>query len=253
MTQLPATHQSSQPSTKLVVVALIVAVAALLLVNGYIELMRTQVHEEAFTVYRLTQSVEPGTELERDMLEEQIVPQRFEDAFRNAVSPTGLEGRLGAPVQRHALRHDVLTYDLFTHPDEHELDRRIGMGRRLVALPVNPRTIPGGLRPGMYVDIEAPFPGSQTRVMPVIENVQVLQVGEHSIVHEAEGRGGTGPRRFSTISIEVGPREATQLAQITRMVTQVGDFELHVRNPGDREQEKIPDGGINPEVLGLLE
>ena len=253
MSQLPSASSSPQGSTKLVILALVIAGVALVLVNGYIEYVRSQAREGQFIVYRLNSSVEPGEELEQNMVNEVAVPERFDNSFNDAIRRDGLEAKLGQPVLRYAQRNDVLTYSLFTDPDENALDRRIEDGSRLKALPVNPRTIPGVLRPGMYVDIEAPFPGGGPNVMPVMERVRVMVIGDYSIVDESEA-GTNAPDsfgNFSTISVEVTPEQATQLAEITKLIT--GDYEIHVRNPGDRGHPKIEDGGINPDVLELLD
>ncbi|MFW6059122.1 MAG: RcpC/CpaB family pilus assembly protein [Phycisphaeraceae bacterium] len=254
MTQLPAASQSPQGSTKVVIVALVLAGVALVGVNAYIEYVRSQMRDDELMVYRLNQSVEPGDELNEDMLIDSPVQDRYRDSYDNAVKAgADLQARLGQTFQRYANRNDFLTYDLFVDPEEHELDRRITMGNRLIALPVNPRNVTGGLRPGMFVDIDAPLPGTGGDVEPIIERVKVLMVGEYSIVDEAAAgeRRPTSLGNYSNISIEVTPEQATQLAQISRIVT--GDFFIHVRNPGDQNYPKIEDGGINPEVLELLD
>lgn len=254
MTQWPAGSQAPQGSSKVVIVALVLAGVALVAVNVYIEYVRSQMREGQLVVYRLNQAIEPGDELSEEMLIATPVPASYRESYDDAVKAgDDLEARLGQTFERYADRQDFLTYDLFVDPEEHELDRRITMGNRLVALPVNARSITRGLRPGMFVDIEAPFPGTGGSVVPVIERVRVLMVGEYSIADEADAgvRRPSSLGNYSTISIEVTPAQATQLARISRIVT--GDFFIHVRNPGDRDYRKIEGGGINPEVLQLLD
>lgn len=248
----PPPSPAPQGSTKLVVIALIIAAAAVVLVNVYIGVLRKQAQTSAFTVYRLKQSVRPGDKLTDRHVEAVAVPEDFQSAFSNAVDPTGLETRLGEIFRRPADRADVLTYDLFLDPDENELDRRISRDMRLVALPVNPRRLPATLRPGMFVDIEAPFPSTGVpNVLPVMERVRVMAVGSHSVIDEATSEGKARLGSYSTISIEVTPSQATQLSKIAKAVT--GDFEIQLRNPGDHSTPKIPTGGLNPEVLQLIE
>ena len=115
--------------------------------------------------------------------------------------------------------------------------------------------LPGNLQPGMFVDIEAPFSvvdGGST-VLPVMEYVRVLAVGNVSIVDQESTRGGRprNPGSYRTISIEVEPNQATDLSMIQKIA--IGDFELHLRNPADQSTPKIRAGGINPEVLRLIE
>ncbi|HEX7010333.1 MAG TPA: RcpC/CpaB family pilus assembly protein [Phycisphaeraceae bacterium] len=241
-------------NTKLVAVAAIVAAVAVVLVNVYIEVVRRQAREGEFIVYRLTTSVRPGDRLSERDAQPVAVPERFRDSFGDALDETGFRARLGEPFRRSANRNDVLTYALFTDPQENDLDRRIGLEMREKALPVNPRSLPAGLRPGAYVDIEAHFPdGAGSRVLPVMERVKVLAVGPYSVADESSDASGRPMRAgsFASISVEVTPEQATQLAAIQTIIA--GDFEIHLRNPGDTGTPKIPSGGINPQVLALVE
>ena len=253
MTQLPQSSQPQQGSTKLVLVALAIAVVAVILVNLYIGYVRSQAREGEFMVYKLMTSVEPGDTLREEMIEPHPIPDSFKDSFSDAVTEEGLQTQLDQQVQRYAARNDVLRYDLFIPPTQNELDRRISDGMRLVALPVETQRIPGDLRPGMYVDIEAPFrTGQGVRILPVMEQVKVMIVGDFSIVDATEaGSNDVSVSGYRNISVEVTPEQATQLATVSNMIT--GNFEIQVRNPGDDARPKIPEGGLNPRVVQLIE
>jgi Flp pilus assembly protein CpaB len=238
---------------KVAAIGIVLAIVAVILMNIHVEVVRRQARPGEFTVYRLENRVRVGDTLRERDVRAVRMPEDFREAFHNAVDPTGLRARIGQPFKRAAERGGVLTYDLFIDADEANLDRLISRDMRLVALPVNARTLPGNLRPGMFVDIEAPFvtgAAGGPRVMPVMEFVRVMAVGRRSVIDEqadAEGRQTT----FSTISIEVTPEQATQLAMIQSVAA--GDFMLHLRNPADTSQPKIPMGGINPAVLSLID
>lgn len=255
MSQIPGPTPPTTSSTRLVVIALIVAIAAVVLVNVYIEIVRRHAQPGGFTIYRLNRAVRPGDKLNERMVDPIRVSEQFEDAYNNAVGEEGLPAYLGEPFQRSASANDPLTSNLFIAPDDDEIDRQISPQKRLIAIPVNSKHMEDVLRPGMYVDIEAPFPGSGTmpNVLPVMELVQIMAVGDRSVIDEESadasqrGRGG----RYSHILIEVAPIEATQFSKITKLAT--GDYELHLRRPGDSDRPKIPDGGINPRVLQLIE
>jgi hypothetical protein len=184
------------------------------------------------------------------------MPRKYRDSFDGMVLEESGEGdasltaQVGLRIKLPARRNQFLTYDLFTDPSDIELDTRINPNMRLVALPVNPRTLPGSLQPGMSVDIEAQFPGGNLNILPVMENVTVFSVGTRSIADDSTD-AGRATRNFTTISLQVTPDEATNLEKIKKMV--IGDFELHLRNPSDNSTPKIPDGGINPAVLRLIE
>jgi len=102
----------------------------------------------------------------------------------------------------------------------------------------------------MYIDIEAQFPGGSLNVLPVMERVEVFSVGSRTIGGDANSTSRSS-RNFTTISIQVSPDDATSLEKIKKLV--VGDFELHMRNPADNTTPKIPEGGINPQVLKLID
>ena len=248
----PGSAAAPGSSTTLVIVALLAGLIAVVLVNVYVETAKRSARPNSFTIYRLTRSLEPGDKLSQRDVEPMEADERFRDFYSNALDEAGVQTRLGETVYRPADMGAPLTYDLFRQREEDDLDRRITEGMRLVALPVNPRTLPGTLRPGMYVDIEAPF---QTRagtikVLPVMERVRVMAVGRRSVIDEANEAGGR-MGNFSTISIEVEPRQATQLSMIEKLAT--GDFELHLRKPGDDTVPKIPTGGLNPDVVAMLD
>jgi Flp pilus assembly protein CpaB len=102
----------------------------------------------------------------------------------------------------------------------------------------------------MFVDLEAAFQTQYgIQVLPVMERVKVIALGSATSYEAATSR--VSQSRFSSITIEVTPDQATQMNLIER--TMVGDFDLTVRNPGDTELTKIPTGGINPAVVELVE
>ena len=255
MAQTPNTN-APPGSNRLVIIAAAVAVAAVIVVNLYVAMVKRQVHEGEFTVYRLVTTLKPGDKLAMKDVRAVPMPRKYRDSFDGMVLEESGEGdasltaQVGLRIKLPARRNQFLTYDLFTDPSDIELDTRINPNMRLVALPVNPRTLPGSLQPGMNVDIEAQFPGGNINILPVMENVEVFSVGTRSIADDST-ESGRGSRNFTTISLQVTPEEATSLEKIKKIV--IGDFELHLRNPSDNSTPKIPDGGINPTVLRLIE
>ena len=242
-------------SNRHVIIALSLAVVAVVLVNFYVAMVRKQAQEDSFVVYKLVTSYKPGQKLSSKDVDPVSVPERFMESFEGMVredapgEDEALTAVVGQRLMLPARRNQFLTYDLFTDSYLSEMDTQIAQNMRLVAIPVSPRTLPGSLQPGMYVDIEAQFPGSGMNVMPVMERVEVFSVGTRSIA--SDNGNDRGQRNFSTISIQVTPDEASSLEKIKKLV--VGDFELHLRNPADSSTPKIPEGGINPQVLRLID
>lgn len=250
------TSQSQVPagSGKLVVVALVLAIMAVLLVNLYIFYVQQASKPNEITVYRLKFRVRPGEKLTRKMIEPLKVNEAYREALGQPLNEKGIENRLGQLFARNARQGQVLTSGLFDANDLQRLDMEIDQGKRSIALPVESRILPGALREGVYVDIAAPFttPNGSTQILPVMENVQVMVAGTNSVIDEEESLTLSAVPRsdFRRIDIQVTPAEAIQLSQIKKIVT--GGFEIYVRNPGDKKFELIESGGINPVVLQML-
>lgn len=252
-----ATNEPPVGGTKLVVIALALAVAAVIAVNVYVEMIRKQVEQSSFKVYKVTRSIRPGDRLKDRDVQEVNVPTSFQQAFTElgAVSETDMKTRLSEnrPLERPINQGEILLFSHFNPPEGQYNDLQITQGKRLVSLPVNSRTVPGNLRPGMYVDIEAPFSsgGPMPVTMPVLERVKIMAVGTRTLTDES---GGDRPRSggsYNSISFEVDPYQAADLSMIERIA--MGEFEIYIRNPQDTSTPKIRTGGINPDVLDLLE
>lgn len=259
MSQFPSTGPGAaqqQGSTRLVVIALVVALAAVILMNIYVEVAKSRAAGGTITIYRVTTTLEPGDRVEADDLEPLEVPERFAQTYVNAVKqgPSGQSERLGEVVRRRVEANQFLEYEHFTEDRRDELISQIQTGKRLIALPVEPDILPS-IRPGMQVDIEAPFAGggAVTDVLTIMEDVRIMAVGQRSVIEERQEEGGN--RRlgnYRTISIQVDPEQATQLSKIQKII--VGPFELHIRPPDDpsrklQDADGNPIYGINPKVL----
>ncbi len=253
---MAATPNTQAPpgSNRLIIIAAVVAVAAVIVVNLYVAMIKRNIAEDRFTVYRLTTTLQPGDKLSEKDVEAVPMPKSYSKSFEGFVveesgrGNASLTAYIGTPIEKIAKRNQFLVFDMFNNPNDTELDTRIDPNMRLIALPVNARTLPGSLVPGMSVDIEAQFPGGVVNILPILENVEVFAVGTRSIADEETRRGRD---RFDNISIQVTPEEATLLAKIKKMV--IGDFEIQLRNPNDNTTPKIPEGGINPQVLRLID
>lgn len=242
----------SSSQARILALSLGMALLAVVLVNVYIEMIKRQQEVETFTVYRLREPLHPGDALRRQDVRAVEVPKRFSDAFSAALKPDELDVRAGETIRRFAPEGGLVTLRLFEHPDRSGFDQRIAEGKRLKALRVNDETVPGNLRPGMFVDLHAPLPGTSggVRVLPIMERAKVMAVGRRTVVEE-EQEGRTDAPQYRAITVEVTPEMATRLAAIARLA--VGPFEVHLRNPADRDRPAIPKGGLNPEVVRLLE
>ena len=254
MSQLPTSSSSNQSSTTLVIVAVCLAVFAVVVTNLYIANVRKRVEIASFEAFLLESEVRAGDTLSRNSYRVVKLPDTFESQFRDmgVLDRSSLEVAITTreQVQRPAREGALITRDLFTRRETAQLANQIRPGMRWTDIPINSRTAPGALAPGMYVDIEGTFirPGGGQVVLPVMERVQVIALGERT-AYDEEGVGGRS-RSFRTMTIEVTPDEATTLGMVERIV--MGEFQLHLRNPADDTLVKIPAGGINPAVIELI-
>lgn len=257
--QVPSsTSNSRQPeNTKLVIVAVVLAVMAVILTNLYITQIRNQNRLASFPIYILQVHMSPGDRIRKRDIREVLVPDTptFREAFDQqigAIDKTALDIRISQkePLRREVQAGEILLFRHFTSPEFSAIDQNITRGKRLKVLSINSKTVPGALRVGMYVDLEAAFQTQYgVQVLSVMERVKVIALGTTTSYEAATRRGSQA--RFSSITIEVTPDQATQMNLIER--TMIGDFDLTIRNPGDTELTKIPTGGINPAVVELVE
>jgi Flp pilus assembly protein CpaB len=251
-----APTQKPAGGTTLILTSLGLALAAVIVTNVYIAQIKKQVQGDSFTVYRLTRPVTVGHRLGKQDIQAVQVPNEYQDSFRGFVDTKGLDARIGDTIKREADQNEFLRYSMFLQPDGAGAGdaSNITQGMRWVKIPVNSRSLPGALKPGMLVDIEAPFDlgGTIFTVMPVMERVKILALG--SITEADEASGASAARLtggFRTITVELSPEEATQMVMVK--LAAAGEFELLLRNPSDVELRKIKRGGINPDVLELVQ
>ncbi len=243
----------AQASTKLVLVALGLALAAVVVVNLYVQHVRNQVAADSFTVYRLNRPVEVGDTFREDMADALRWPLSFRDSARGFVMDEALRSHVGDRFQQSVDQGQLLQSEHFLEAAGARESSRIPLGMRRHKLTINPRNVPGNLRPEMIVDILAPFStGRGVEPLPVMEAVRIVAVGARTAESYADDPRRARPASgFHTITIEVTPEEVVQLSTIEKLA--VGDFELAERNPADTERKFIPGGGVNPRLIAIIE
>ncbi len=253
---------NQQSSLMLLILSMGLALVAVIAVNLYIIHVKKEVEGESFKIYTLNRTVRPGTKLSMADVKDVLMPKKYEGTFFGpggigAVDAMDLNSKLakGEVFLRGAEQNEFLTHKLFTTDDSTRLVQTITPGQRMVFLPINSKMVPGNLSPGMYVDIEAPFSrgGAIPDVMIIMERVQIKAVGNRTVADEVDSSGRPRPMgSYLGISIEVTPREATQLSEIERLAA--GEFELHLRSPIDNDTPKLRGTlGINKDVLDMVE
>ena len=248
----PGSEPTPAASTKLVLVAIGVALLAVLLVNVYIYGVKQSVAEGEFRFFRLRVPKEVGSALTMEDVELVSVPERFRDAFRDVVEPNSIGEplRLGDSFTQPADQGQPLVTRMFDDLTGEPRRTLIQAGFRGVALPVVSKTLPDPLMAEMHVDLLAPVRGSGGRreIVTVMENVRVVSVGTRNIVDEQNNANGSAGS-FETLTVQVSPQQAVQLEAISEEISNLGVFTVLLRNPEDNRPLFIPEGGINPDLL----
>lgn len=255
MTQFPSS-QPRESNSKLVLIAIVVAVAAFILGNLYVSLVRQQAMPGQTTIYRLNQTVRPGDVFDPDMVDAFNIPSALATSFPDAINiPAQMYNREGQTIRRRGNHLEVFTTRLFDDSDRDRPDQ--GITREFVdkAIQVNPRRLPGYMRTDMVVNILAPFDtGNKIEILPVLEKVRIRSVGAVTAdIEEEQGFGRVRIPNYNTITVTLRPDQARDIEQISRII--VGEFDIQVRNPSDESNHfsETAGGRINPRVLTLVE
>ena len=110
MEQFTPADRPPQNSTRLVIVAAVLALLAVVLVNAYISVVRSQSAEESITRYRLTRTLNPGDRLNDRDIEPVQVPKRFGDAFTGYLSDQDVAVKYGQVVRHRAPKGQFLSF-----------------------------------------------------------------------------------------------------------------------------------------------
>ena len=264
MSQLPTGSVPPPPpvgGAKVVIAALSLGVIAVVILSFYIQSVKSQVAAQQFTVFVLERNIKPADRLNVKDWKAVSVPDKpvFRTGFEglNAIiSNNGSDEALRAQItggkqwEITAQKGAVITHAFFTRPQE-LADLDIEAGKVRIALPIKSNLTPGGLRPGMYVDLAAPMltGGQIPQTMIVMQNVRIKSVGTYTLAEESTGDQSRTIRSFNSVSIDVDQDVAIALSTLEKMVKVIGQFEIFIAPEG---ATRIPDwvpGKVNPMVL----
>lgn len=238
---------SSQPNLTLLLVAMCLGLVAAIAHVWRVEQVRTAAEQKSVTIYKVTRTLEPGDTVKDKDLRATSVPAAFDDFYSGAILPGDLSTVMGKRVRRRVAEGSPLTHLDFTGGGTGD-SLGITRGKVLVVLPVSTDTAPPILSPEMRVNIAAAITprGGTLTVMRVMEAVRVVAVGART----KDAGDVRRSRSYSTVTIEVEPKEAAILNTIKRYLPDE-EFIIEIRAAEDPTREIIT-GGINQKVLGAL-
>lgn len=267
MSQLPSGSLPPPPpvgGAKVVIAAISLGLIAVIILSFYIQSVKDQVAAQQFTVFVLNRNIKPNDRITANDWAKVSVPDKpvFRDGFKglNAfISPNGSDEDLRAQItggkqwEIAADKGAVITHAFFTRPADLR-DLKIDEGKVRIALPIKSTLTPGGLRPGMNVDIAAPMltGGQIPQTMIVMQNVKIKAVGTYTLAEEGAGDQSRTIRSFNSVSIDVDQDVAIALSTLEKMVKVTGQFELFLAPDEPRISEDIDPGKINKKVLELI-
>jgi Flp pilus assembly protein CpaB len=237
------------PSGGVLFVAIGAALVAAILINVYINVVRSEYEAGAKTVLQMAEEVEKDTPLQPRHLKTVMVPKPFIPALKQAVDVKDKDAMiLGKRAPRHMYAGEFLFYPDFVAGPPQLLADSIPQGFSLVTIPISTEGGGSQLQPGSFVSIYGEFNvGGDPRrpdvqVLPVIENVRVKLVGGLAVVEKEN-------RSYNDISILVRQALVPQVLQIQRAMGSRSRFTV-VQVP---RSETAAEAVINRQVLDLVE
>ena len=242
----------------ILIAGVVLAVAAIVMVNTYIEQQRMAAQEQAknalsniqanqTAVLVAKQDIPKGAMIESSMLETAIVPNKFVQPNAATSLDRVSEMITLAPISKG----EQVTLSKLSHTQAKgggDLAGLTPVGKRAVTISVdNIASLVGMVKPGDYVDVIATVPvpvpgpqgeqGSQMAVLPLFQNTLVLAVGQdtgrvpaqQSSRYTTKGAGDAAGSGLITLAL--GPQEASLIA----FVQEQGKIRLTLRSPADAQ------------------
>ena len=184
-------------------------------------------------------------DMNRDV-ERKMIPRVALDSMNDViVKESTLRNQHEQILRRPVQDGEFLSLQMFNTPEGTIDTKRIALDKSACALPINGRTAPAGLKPGMLVDILVTItpPGQLPQTYAVMGMVKVIGVGSQT------DEGGGTSRSYSSITVEVSPEEAKAMVAVagSPQISSQG-FSLLIRHPNSPRTST----GVNSKVLDIL-
>lgn len=235
---------------RLLIVAVVLGLIVAVVYNVHVNQIRTGVRGEMITLLQAKKDLRPGEQIKAEYIEKVLVPKAVAANLGNVMDGDSYTFALGKTVNSAVQKDNFLTY---AHVTQDSASRRpsinITPGMQAFPVPVDPRLAPGEiLRIGDYVNIMGIFSieARGSSYYSVIEGVRVVEVGGH-VAKDINARGASdeGWSSFRSISIEVSPKVAHELANV---LSHASSVRISVRSAGD---EFPANPQLSPEVAKL--
>ncbi len=230
-------------SKKLLMVALLLGVAAVILFYVYDSVREKRLRGSPVRVLKWARDMDPGEEITEADISDVEVNVRETEAVKDVV-PLHERHLIheGSHVNRRVNKGEFVRYNQIIGLRQAMPSTGITAGMRALTLSVDPYVTPGDLlRFNDRVDVIGlvSLRGKPAQAMVLMENLRVLAVGGRSQSPDEQfgSASGTrydpGMRSYRSITVEVRPDVAVQLADLLPRLQ--GKLWLVVRNPTDTQ------------------
>lgn len=241
------------------VIGIVLALAALFMINAYLEQQREVIKQEerkkiekAHTnqgeVLVAKKDISRGAAIEAAMVNKETVPNKYLQP--QAVS--SLDRIVGMLTVVPISKGDQITLAKLSYPGQSGgggLAEITPVGKRAITIPVdNIASLAGMIKPGDYVDVITMIPvpvttpegkqATQVATFPLFQNVLILAVGQElGTLLKQESRYAKEEKREASplITLALSPQEANLIA----FVQEQGKIRLILRSPTDSQVQAI--------------
>jgi len=240
------------PSGGVLVVAIGAGLVAAILINVYLNVVRSGYEAGAKSVLQMAEEVEQGTPLQPRHLKIVMLPKPFVADMKQAVDAKAKDNPvIGKKAPRHLYPGEFLFYPDFLRRQALVPLYEVPRGFELITIPlITGDTLGAQLQPGSYVNVYGDFnissdPRRQDiQVLPVIETVEVklIQGSAEAVTEKSHSYGN--------ISVQVRKDQAQQLLQIQKALAS-RSFHVTVAPRPEGSESMAPE--ISRPVLDLVE
>lgn len=225
-------------SKKLMILAIVLGVGAVIAVNWYVQGVENAYKSDQIVVYRAKTALPIGKTVSMKNLERVTLSRRvFGSAAKIAVTETDIALIQTALLTKPVDPGDVLFFSHFDRSVDRGLRDRIPAGLKAVSIPVDESGSVGYfVQPGDHVDVLGTLLIENRLVtQPILEDVQVLAVGGQFEPSSAAFYAREG---YSTVTLAVTLEQAEKLVFSQNMLKD--KVTLLLRRPDDRGKRTQP-------------
>jgi pilus assembly protein CpaB len=220
-------------SKKVLIIALVVAIVAVISVNIYVGAIRHSYTADPVVVFQATRDIPAGKPVGAKDYREINLPRKiFESVTAYALTKQDLPILASTALRRPLKTGDIISYSHLSRTVQEGLRDMIPQGKRAVSIRVTDETsVSNFVQPGDLVDIIATMVSTEKAVTkPLLTGIRVLAVGGEygDTTDQAFAQRG----QYSTVTLEVSTEEAERMIFARDQLR--ANMTLLLRNPKDQ-------------------